>query len=96
MIIDVIPLNAYTDEALFDQVFEAKGSSCIMDIPACLGSYMGVYERSVLSKIDIPVIYTKEESIFFEIEWTQRYIVTFQANIEIFKDERPLSLHVQR
>ena len=62
------------DEALFDQVFEAKGSSCIMDIPACLGSYMGVYERSVLSKIDIPVIYTKEESIFFEIEWTQRYI----------------------
>ena len=26
--------------------------------------------------------------------WTQRSIVTFQANIEIFKDERPLRLHV--
>ena len=29
-------------------------------------------------------------------EWTQSNIVTFQANIEIFKDERPLRLHVQR
>jgi hypothetical protein len=62
------------DESLFEQVFEAKGSSCIMDTPSCLGSYMGVYERSVLSKIDIPVIHTKEDSIYFEIEWTQRYI----------------------
>lgn len=62
------------DESLFDEVFESQGSSCIMDTPACLGSYMGVYERSVLSKIEIPVIHTKEESIYYEIEWTQKYI----------------------
>ncbi len=62
------------DESLFDQVFENKGSACIMDVPKCLGSYMGVYERSVLSKIEIPRIQTKEESIRYEIEWTQKYI----------------------
>jgi hypothetical protein len=62
------------DESLFDQVFEVSGSSCIMDVPSCLGSYMGVYERSVLSRLDIPEISTKEESIFFEIDWTQKYI----------------------
>ena len=62
------------DESLFDQVFEAHGSSCIMDVPSCLGSYMGVYEREVLSRIEIPVITTKSESIRFETEWTQEYI----------------------
>jgi hypothetical protein len=62
------------DESLFEQVFEVSGSSCILDVPSCLGSYMGVYERSVLSQLEIPEINTKEESIFFEIEWTQKYI----------------------
>lgn len=62
------------DESLFDLVFESPGSSCIMDVPSCFGSYMGVYERTVLSKIEIPMITTKEESIFHEIDWTRRYV----------------------
>jgi hypothetical protein len=67
------------DETLFDQIFEVSGSSCIMDVPACMGSYMGVYERSVLSKIKIPDISTKKESIFYEVEWTKKYIASCES-----------------
>ena len=62
------------DESLFAQVFEVPGSSCIMDVPSCLGSYMGVYERSVLAQLEIPLVSSKEESIRFEMEWTKEYI----------------------
>ena len=67
------------DESLFEQVFRSPGSSCIMDVPSCLGSYMGVYERKVLSRIEIPKIDTKEESIFHEIDWTKKYIAQCES-----------------
>ena len=62
------------DESLFDLLFESPGSSCIMCEPTCYGSYMGVYERKILSKLGIPIVTTKEESIIQEITWTKKYV----------------------
>jgi hypothetical protein len=42
--------------------------------PRCFGSYLGLYERSTLDKVDIPEISTKLEAVQKEIDWTQEYI----------------------
>lgn len=59
---------------LLESVLNSEGSACLMCDPGCYGSYLGVYERSVLSKIDIPTAYDKKDSIRYECEWTRRYI----------------------
>jgi hypothetical protein len=38
-----------------------------------LGSYLGIYERKILDRIEIPECKTKEQSILYEIEWTTKY-----------------------
>jgi hypothetical protein len=56
------------------RLFEAPGSACLMDEPACMGSYMGLYERTTLSQIEIPHSNTKRDSINYEVEWTREYV----------------------
>lgn len=60
------------EEALLDML-AYNGSVCLMDVPQCFGSYLGIYERKVLDRIEIPDIPTKDESIIHEIRWTQQY-----------------------
>ena len=62
------------DESFIDLLFEAKGSSCLMCTPKCLGAYLGLYERKVLEITGVPFCNSKEDSIRFETEWTAKYI----------------------
>jgi hypothetical protein len=59
---------------LLMSIFDTEGSSCIMCAPRCFGSYMGLYEKQTLDKIDIPSITTKRDAVKYEIDWTQEYI----------------------
>lgn len=59
---------------LLMSLFDIEGSACLMCDPSHMGSYIGLYERKTLDKIDIPVINKKSEAIRYEIEWNQKYI----------------------
>jgi hypothetical protein len=59
-----------------NQIFELlneKGSIALTNDPAPYGMYMGIYERKILSQINIPLPKSKEESIKCEISWTTDY-----------------------
>lgn len=58
---------------LLQSVFDAPGSACLMCDPDHLGSYLGMYERSVLQRVGIPDALNKSDSIRFEWEWTKTY-----------------------
>lgn len=62
------------DNDLLMSVFDTNGSACLMCDPDHMGSYMGLYERETLNKIDIPSISTKGDAILNEIDWNKKYI----------------------
>ena len=61
------------DEKIFELLYEDKGSIALTNDPCMYGMYMGVYERHVLEKIDIPIPKSKAESIQYELTWTDAY-----------------------
>jgi len=61
------------DEKIFELLYQDKGSIALTNDPCMYGMYMGVYEREVLEKIDIPVPKSKAESIEYELTWTDAY-----------------------
>ena len=60
------------DNKIFELLNE-KGSIALTNDPAPYGMYMGIYERKVLSQINIPLPKSKEESIKCEMSWTADY-----------------------
>lgn len=62
------------DESFFDLAFEAPGSCCLSCQGGCLNGYVGLYERSVLERVGIPRVESKQDSIAFETQWTEEYI----------------------
>ena len=61
------------DEKIFELLYEDKGSIALTNDPCMYGMYMGVYERHVLEKVDIPIPKSKAESIQYELTWTDAY-----------------------
>lgn len=61
------------NQSLFDLLFKDKGSISLTNDPAMYGMYLGVYERHILEKIEIPLPKTKAESIAYELSWTDNY-----------------------
>lgn len=58
---------------LLSSIFNVTGSACLMCDPDHYGSYLGLYERTVLDKVGIPVANTKADAIKYEWEWTKKY-----------------------
>jgi hypothetical protein len=61
------------NDSLFDLLLKDKGSISLTNDPCMYGMYLGVYERQILEKIEIPVPKTKAESIAYELSWTDNY-----------------------
>lgn len=61
------------DEKIFELLYEDKGSIALTNDPCMYGMYMGIYERHVLEKVDIPIPKSKAESIQYELTWTDAY-----------------------
>ena len=60
------------DQNIFN-LLDEEGSIALTNDPVPFGMYMGVYERSVLEKVHIPLPETKQDAIRYEIEWTKIY-----------------------
>lgn len=61
------------DQGVFNLLDQEQGSIAFTNDPVPFGMFMGVYERTVLEKVFIPVPATKAESIQYELEWTKIY-----------------------
>lgn len=60
-------------EALYRLLSNFSGSVALLADPVRFGSYIGVYERDLLSKVTIPIISSKKQSVEAEISWTKQY-----------------------
>jgi hypothetical protein len=58
-----------------DLAFSIQGSVSINRCPDLFGSYMGIYEREVLSKVELYSPVTQRDSIRAEVEWTRQYAI---------------------
>jgi len=63
-----------TNPDIFDKIWDTPGSICLHHEARHMSCYLGVYERKVLDKIDIPVINTKDASVFNESAWITNYL----------------------
>jgi hypothetical protein len=62
------------DGGFWDLLEAHTGSIAINSDPYYFGCYAGVYERSVIEQIGVPVMKDKRDAIHHEIEWHKRYV----------------------
>jgi len=61
------------DVKFFDLVFSYPKSVAISPDPNKFGMYMGVFHRDTLNKVGVPGVKTKEDAIYHEIHWCNKY-----------------------
>jgi hypothetical protein len=61
-------------ELFWDLLAQYDGSVSINKDPDLYGSYLGVYERSVLERIDLPTISSKRDAVTHEVDWARTYV----------------------
>jgi hypothetical protein len=74
------------DKGFWDLLEAHSGSVAINSDPYYFGCYAGVYERSVIDQIGVPVITTKREAIDNEIAWHQDYVKVASEPLVLFPD----------
>jgi hypothetical protein len=62
------------DQSFWDLLDSHTGSIALTADPYFFGCYAGVYERSVIEQIGVPVIADKRDAIRHEIEWHKSYV----------------------
>lgn len=65
-----------------------SGSVSINQDPTYYGSYLGVYERSVLQRMDLPIMESKRDAVTHEVDWARRYIQVHGPVPVMFPDLR--------
>jgi len=61
-------------EGFWDLLEQFEGSVALTRDPYFFGCYAGVYERSVIERLGVPVVKDKAHSILLEIDWHRRYV----------------------
>jgi hypothetical protein len=74
------------DETFWHLLDDTSGSVALTADPYFFGCYAGVYERSVIEQIGVPVITTKREAIDNEIAWHQDYVKVAGEPLVLFPD----------
>lgn len=62
------------NNGLFDLLDNHSGSVALLDDPAPYGCYAGVFERSVLERVGVPVVKDKRDAVRLELEWCGAYV----------------------
>jgi hypothetical protein len=62
------------DEGFWNLLEAHSGSVAINSDPYYFGCYAGIYERSVIEKIGLPVTTDKQDAIRNEIDWHKAYV----------------------
>jgi hypothetical protein len=74
------------DEGFWDLLEAHSGSVAINSDPYYFGCYAGVYERSVIEQIGVPVMADKREAILNEIDWHKAYVEIAGEPTVLFPD----------
>jgi hypothetical protein len=74
------------DEGFWDLLDAHSGSVAINSDPYYFGCYAGVYERSVIEQIGVPVMADKREAILNEIDWHKAYVEVAGEPTVLFTD----------
>ncbi len=61
------------DKKFFDLIFSYPKSVAVSPCPTVFGMYLGIYSRDTLSQIEIPKVNNKDEAIYYEMEWSNKY-----------------------
>lgn len=70
-------------EKFYFDLSRFTGSVSINKSPTYYGSYMGIYERKILNKIKIPIIKNKEEAVYYEVAFNNKYAKLAKNKIPI-------------
>lgn len=57
-----------------DQALERNQSISLNNDPDLYGTYMGIYDPTILNQIDIPIPKSKAEAVELELTWTKKYV----------------------
>lgn len=74
-------------EKFYENLSRYQGSVSINKCPTFYGSYMGVYERRVLSRMRIPVVKSKKEQVIFEIAFNNAYVSLLEGFVPVMYPE---------
>jgi hypothetical protein len=74
------------DDAFWDLLEAHPGSVAINSDPYYFGCYAGIYERSVIEKICVPVMADKRDAIRNEIDWHKAYVEVAGEPVVLFSD----------
>lgn len=74
------------NKTFWDLLDDTSGSVALTADPYFFGCYAGVYERSVIDQIGVPIITTKREAIDNEIAWHQDYVKVAGEPSVLFPD----------
>jgi len=74
-------------ERFYYDISKFDGSVSVNNFPTHYGSYMGVYERKILNKIKIPKIINKEESVYYEVAFNNKYLKLASYNVPVLYPE---------
>lgn len=62
------------DESFFDVLDLFTGSVALFNDPVPYGCFAGVYERSVLQQVGVPVVASKRDAVRLEVDWCNSYV----------------------
>lgn len=74
------------DDGFWDLLEAHSGSVAINSDPYYFGCYAGIYERSVIEQIGVPVMADKRDAIRNEIDWHKAYVQVAGEPVVLFPD----------
>ena len=74
------------NEGFWDLLDAHSGSLAINSDPYYFGCYAGVYERSVIERIGVPLMADKRDAIRNEVEWHKAYVQVAGEPTVLFPD----------
>ena len=73
-------------DGFWDLLEQFEGSIALTKDPYFFGCYAGVYERSVIEEIGIPIVADKDSAIRYEISWHKDYVEWAGEPVVLFPD----------
>jgi len=74
-------------EKFYETLSQYQGSVSVNSYTGFYGSYMGVYERRILKKMQIPIARSKRDQVIFETTFNKGYVVLLGGSVPIMYPE---------
>jgi hypothetical protein len=74
-------------EKFYETLAQHQGSVSINHCPRFYGSFMGVYERRILERMQIPVATSKKDQVIFEVTFNEAYVNLLGGSVPVLYPE---------